>query len=182
MGQAFERAIGLPVSKKKTRVVASSVKLGAQVAEGLAVHGCKRARSVLVLGVEHTAGTGGAQRQGKVRMDAFAKRKQRFVRLKKLRAKIGTVMRAAGNPAVQYGARAVGLAPSVLARLRSSMVLGLPARTKSASVTLQYKLCGKEHRDPTLASIMAPIMFIARLAFGSTAAHGELQMVVVGPA
>ena len=102
LGQAFEIACGLPVSKKKTKVVASSAKLGDQVAAGLAMHGCKRARSALMLGVQHTAGKGGAQRQGNIRMNAFEKRKQRFIRFKKLSAKVGSLMRAAGNPSVQY--------------------------------------------------------------------------------
>ena len=86
-----------------------------------------------------------AQRQGRVRMSAFAKRKQRYIRLKRLQANLGNVMRAAGNPAVQYGARDLGMVPSVVAKRRSTLVLGLPDGAKSASVTLQYKFCEKDH-------------------------------------
>ena len=67
----FEIACGLPVSRKKLKVVASSARLGNQIAAGLGKLGCSRANSPLVLGVQHTAGTGGAQRQGGIRMNAF---------------------------------------------------------------------------------------------------------------
>ncbi len=68
------------------------------------------------------------------------------------------------------------MVPSVLAKLRSTLVFGLLDRAKSASVTLQYKLCGKEHWGPTFAAIMAPIMFVSRLAFVGAEAQEELQM------
>ena len=133
LGQAFEIGCGLPASKKKTKVTASSARLGNQVAAGQGMHGCKRARAALILGVQHTAGQRGAQRQGRIRMNAFEKR----IRLKKPGAKVGNVMRAAGNPSVQYGAKAMGVTPSVLAKLRQTMAMGLPDRAKAASVTLQ---------------------------------------------
>ena len=50
LGQAFERAMGLPVSKKKTRVVASSVKLGAQLRRGWQCMDAKRTDQCLWLG------------------------------------------------------------------------------------------------------------------------------------
>ena len=80
-------------------------------------------------------------------------------------AKVGNLMRAAGNPSMQYGAKAVGMTPSVLARLRSIMVKGLPDRAKSASTTLQFKLSGNEQWDPTFATVMAPMLFHSQLAF-----------------
>ena len=175
LGQAFEIGCGLPVSKKKTKVTASSARLGNQVAAGLGMHGCKRARAALILGVQHTAGQRGAQRQGRIRMNASEKRKRRFIRLKKLGAKVGNVVRAAGNLSVQYGAKAMGMTPSVLAKLRQTMAMGLPDRAKAASITLQFKLSGNEQWDPTFATVMAPVLFVSKLAFESAGVHSELQ-------
>ena len=84
-------------------------------------------------------------------------------------------MRAAGNPAVQYGTKVVGMTPSVLERLRRSMAQGLSESAKSASTTLQFKLSGNEQWDPTFAAVMAPVLFVSKLAFSSAEAHDELQ-------
>lgn len=84
-------------------------------------------------------------------------------------------MRAFGNPAVQYGAKVVGMTPSVFAKLRTTITLGLPDRAKAASVTLQFKLCGNEHWGPTFATIMAPVICVSKFAFGFAEEHRELH-------
>ena len=53
--------------------------------------------------------------------------------------------------------------------------MGLPERAKSASPTLQFKLSGNEQWDPTFATVMAPVLFVSKLAFASAEAHGDLQ-------
>ena len=55
------------------------------------------------------------------------------------------------------------------------MAQGLPERAKSASTTFQFKLSGNEQWGPTFATVMAPVLFVAKLAFTSAEAHDELQ-------
>lgn len=164
--RAFEEGASLPISTTKGRVAASSMKLAHQIANNLKTHGITAAKAMGILGVDSAVGRGGVHGQARKRMNATAKRGSRFERLKRMGGKIRNVLRAAVKPAVLYGAKVVGLPPAILHRLRRLLALGLPTRSKTASLTLQFILADKPGADPTYAALEAPIMYWAKRAFG----------------
>lgn len=68
------------------------------------------------------------------------------------------------------------MAPATLQRLRRTMVIAVPDRANSASVTLQYLSSDEPRLDPTFGAFEAPLGFWINLAFdGSEGDHQCMQ-------
>ena len=172
---AFGQA-GLPVSKTKTRVAASSTGLAKDIAGRLRSIGCKAARVMPVLGVNTAAGRGGIHGGQRERFTAMGKRANRLKRLRKAGAKVANVARAAVVKGTTYGSKVIGLVPSVLHLLRRTKTMVQPERSTSASTTMQYMVHEREDADPTFEAVEAPLRFWTRLAFdGDSKTHQEMQ-------
>jgi hypothetical protein len=173
---AFEQGAGLPVSRTKGQVTASSLGLAREIAYKLRGLGCKATRTMKVLGVDTAAGRGNLHQTQRIRLSATQKKAKRMRKLKKTGADVRQIAQPGLVPGTAYGTRVIGMTPVVLRGLRRTMAIALPESAKSASLTLKYMVSEKPKLDPTYQACAAPAMFWARLAFGGGAGtHQAMQ-------
>lgn len=91
-------------------------------------------------------------------------RRLRF--LKRAGARIRNVAQGEVVSGTAYGTKVIGMLPSTLHKLRQTIVIALPDRAKSASITLQYLSSNRPKLDPTFGAVSAPVLFWTHLAFG----------------
>lgn len=177
---AFEQGAGLPVSKTKGQVTCSDNKISKGISRRLKRLGMRATRKMTVLGVNIAAGKGGLHAGQRIRFNAMHKKNYRIAKLKRARADVQNVTRAELVLGTAYGSRVIGVAPVTLVtlhRLRSTMVLAIPKRAKSASLTLQYLASDTPYLDPSFGVAEAPLLYWAYLAFdGGGETHHLMQM------
>jgi hypothetical protein len=120
--KAFEEGARLPVSRTKGRVTASTTKLSKEIAHRLRRSGCRATKTMAVLGIDTAAGRGNLHGHQRTRMTAMQKRARSMKRLKGAGANVSRLAEGAIVPGVSHGTRLTGMTPSVLHRLRRTML------------------------------------------------------------
>lgn len=146
-------------------MAASSQTLAKAIAARLKSHQYEAVKAVTVLGVDAAAGRGGVHRPMKQRASVTVKRKGRFMKLRRMGAKMLQTVRSAGGSAVAYGARVIGTTPAILRTTRGIMKCGLPKASGGTSATLQIMLAVRPRMDPVFMAHELTIAFWAKQAF-----------------
>ena len=119
-------------------MTASKVTIASVISHRFRNVGVNTAKKMQVLGVGTSAGRGGLHGGQRKRLNAIEKRALRLKRLKQIGARVRSISQIEIALGTSYGAKVIGMTVSVLHQLRWTMVLALPNRAKSASVSLQY--------------------------------------------
>ena len=157
--EKIQDVLNLEVFKKKSVAVGSSMQIGLKVAMAVRGGHVQHARSSKLLG---TGSGGGRRRASKVldcRTKNFKRRIARFHVLRRSRVNTAAMARAAGAPAVSYGADITGMGDTTLHAARSAVARAgtAPAAGKNVDCALYALDADGGSTDPAFAVHLLPI-------------------------
>ncbi len=153
-------SLGLEVSRKKGRIIASSRAVGAAVAASLRRWGFSYVDRVKGLGAAMGAGVRRNAKVARQRLAKFIKRRARFRRLRAAGVRIARLINTGGNAYLSHGQADTGVATSLLYDQRRAVAATIAASGVGKDLDLVFAVeesHARELVDPAYPAHEAPI-------------------------